>query len=370
MAENSEQPQQPAQPPDLADVRRRIDALDRELVRLISERGELARVVGQAKAVSGTPIYAADRESEILQRLEELNAGPFPTSVLRAVYRELMSGSFLLERPLRIAYLGPRGSFSHLAATGKFGASVEYEPITDIAGVFREVERDHADYGVVPVENSLGGGVIDTLDAFADARVKICAELLRKIQHNLLSRVPLDQIEKLYSKPEVFDQCRSWLVETGLIHKTVAVASSSRAAEMAAQESNTAAIGSVLAAELYDMPILLSHVEDNPNNITRFFVVGREPARRTGNDRTALIFATGHHAGALVDVLDTFRQARVNLTMITSRPSRRRNWEYFFFTIAEGHATDAPLQQALQIAQEQCPYLSVLGSFPHATDVY
>lgn len=358
----------PAEP--LAALRRRIDDLDERIIALLSERGRVAAEIGRLKAAAGTPVYAPDRESEILQRLAQRNPGPFPDSVLRAIYRELMSGSFLLERPLRIAYLGPRGSFSHLAASGQFGASVEYEPVTDIQGVFDEVQREHADFGVVPVENSTGGGVVDTLDALLDARVRICAEILRKIQHNLLARVPLEQVQRVYSKPEVFDQCRQWLLETGLAGRTVPVASSSRAAELAASEEAAAAIGSTLAAELYGLPVQLAHIEDNPDNITRFFVVGRQSARRTGDDKTALGFAVADRAGALVDVLDIFRAERINLTMITSRPSRRRNWEYYFFTIAEGHADDAPLARAIEAAREFCTYLAILGSFPRAREAY
>ncbi len=356
----------PADPATLAELRRRIDELDVRIVALISERGQLAAEIGRAKAAAGAAVYAPDREHEVLQRVADLNRGPFPTRVLTAIYRELMSGSLQLERPLRIAYLGPRGSFSHLAATGKFGAAVDYEPVADIPAIFAEVEREHVDYGVVPVENSTGGGIVDTLDALAETRARICGEIVRRIQHNLLARVPLERIARLYSKPEVFDQCKRWLLETGLLARAVPVASSSRAAELAASEPDAAALGSTLAAELYDLPVQLEHVEDQPENMTRFFVLGREPAGRTGNDKTALMFAVQHHAGALVDVLQAFRAEGVNLTMITSRPSRRRNWEYYFFVDAEGHATDPALARAIESARTHCSLLTVLGCFPRA----
>lgn len=350
----------------LPELRRRIDALDEQLLALISERGRVAAEVGRLKAADGTPVYAADREAEILQRLRERNPGPFPDRVLTAIYRELMSGSFLLERPLRIAYLGPRGSFSHLAAAGKFGASVDYEPVADIPAVFAEVERERVDFGVVPVENSYGGGIVDTLDAFYDSRVKICAEVLRRIHHHLLARCPFERIERVYSKPEVFQQCKQWLLETGLLTKAAPVASTSKAAELAAMEENAAAIGSTLAAELYGLPIQREHIEDSATNVTRFFVLGRQTPGPTGDDKTALMFAVTHKAGALVDVLEVFRAEGVSLTMITSRPSRRRNWEYFFFVDAEGHATEAPLARAIDAARDFCSYLAVLGSFPRA----
>jgi chorismate mutase/prephenate dehydratase len=354
---------------DLTEVRRRIDAIDEQLVRLISERGRLAQQIGRLKAADGTPIYASDRESEILLRLQQDNPGPFPSSVLLAVYREIMSGSFALERALRIAFLGPRGSFSHLAATGKFGQSVEYEPVGDIPAAFAEVERGHADFAVVPVENSLGGGVHDTLEAFLNSPVKVCAEIVRRIHHNLLTRFPIAELERVYSKPEVFEQCKHWLMETGLLAKTIPTASTSKAAELAATEAGTAAIGGTLAAELHNLPIQVPNIEDNPNNVTRFFVLGREPARRTGNDKTALLFTTAHKAGALVDVLNTFRAEQVNLSMITSLPSRRNAWEYYFFVDAEGHADDPGLSRARAAAAQLCLHLTVLGSFPRATEV-
>lgn len=353
----------------LGELRKRIDALDDQLIGLISERGEIAREIGLVKADDGTPVYSPDREKAVLKRIAAANRGPFPDSVFRAVYRELMSGSLSLEKPLRIAFLGPRGSYSHLAATGKFGASVEYEPVSDIRAAFSEVERGHADFALVPVENSIGGSVIDTLDAFVNSSVQVCAELNRRIHHNVLSRCPLEEVERLYSKPEVFSQCQRWLMETGMAKRTIPVASTSKAAEMAAGEDGSAAIGSTLASELYDLPILFANIEDDPSNTTRFFVLGTSAAARTGDDKTAVMFATNHRSGALVDVLDVFRTERVNLTMITSRPSQTRNWEYLFFVDAEGHVDDSSMQRALDGSRDFCLHLSVLGSFPRAREV-
>ena len=352
----------------LRDLRQRIDELDDQILTLLSQRGQVAAEVGRVKVAAGLPIYAPDRESETLQRLRQRNPGPFPERVLLAIYRELMSGSLLLERPPRVAYLGPRGSFSHLAATGKFGGAVEYEPVADIPAVFVEVEREHVDYGVVPVENSWGGGIVDTLDTFANSRVQICAEVVRQIHHHLLARVPLERIERVYSKPEVFDQCKQWLLETELLAKTVPVASTSVAAERAAAEDGAAAIGSTLAAELYHLPIQREHIEDSPTNVTRFFVLGRQTVGPTGDDKTAIMFATAHQAGALADVLEVFRREGVNLSMITSRPSRSRNWEYYFFVDAEGHASEPSMARAIAAAREFCHFLKVLGSFPRALE--
>ncbi len=341
-----------------------MDAIDAEILRHMNERARLARQIGRLKMADGTPIYASDRESEILTRLRRENPGPLPDSVLLAVYREIMSGSFALERTLRITFLGPMGSYSHLAAAAKFGASVAYEPVGDIAAAFSEVERGHADFAVVPLENSLGGGVIDTLDKLINSTVRVCAEISCRIHHNLLARRPLGQIERIYSKPEVFNQCRHWLQETGLLSKTVPVASTSKAAELAAEDEEAAAIGSTLAAELHNLPVQVASIEDDPNNVTRFYVLGHESARRTGDDKTAIVFTVPDRAGALVDVLNVFRREQVNLSMITSRPSRLSAREYCFFVEAEAHATDDPLVRALADTRRLCGNLTVLGSFP------
>jgi chorismate mutase/prephenate dehydratase len=353
----------------LAEIRNEIDAVDDQLLAAISARGRLAAEVGRLKSASGSPVYAPDRESAILDRLRERNPGPFPDRVLHAVYRELMSGSFLLERPLRIAYLGPRGSFTHLAAVGKFGAAVEYEAIADIAAVFAEVERERVDFAVAPAENSTGGSVMETLGALAQSSARVCGEVQRRIQHNLLARVPIEQVERVYSKPEVFEQCKLWLLETGLIDKTVSMPSTSQAAERAASEARSAAIGSVLAGELYDLPVQRAQIQDRADNTTRFFVVGRTEAAPTGDDKSTILFTTPHRAGALVDVLNVFREAGVSLTMITSRPSGRQNWEYDFFVDAEGHASDAGLSHAIREGRSMCPVFAVLGSYPRSRDV-
>jgi len=354
---------------DLQELRRQIDALDEKIVELLNKRAEIVVQIGKIKHAHQAPIYSPDRERAVLEKICKINRGPLPNSALQAIWRELMSASFALEKPMRIAYMGPEGSFSHLAATEKFGASVEYEAVADIRGVFDEVMRGRADFGVVPFENATGGGVIDTLDAFIDSDVKICAEINRAIHHNLLANCPLEQIERVYSKPEVFAQCQRWLGETGLAGKTIAVASTSKAAELAAGEEHAAAVGSALAAELYGLRIVTANIEDNPNNATRFVVVGRRPAEPTGDDKTSLMFITAHKAGALADVLMVFKQNRINLTFIESRPSRKRNWEYYFFVDAEGHMKDEAMATAVAEARTHCLELKVLGSFPRAPEL-
>jgi chorismate mutase/prephenate dehydratase len=352
----------------LSELRRRIDELDRQIVELLNERAKVVVEVGKAKLADGTPIYSPDREHAVLKRISELNHGPLPQRTLQAIYRELMSGSFALERPLRIGYLGPEGSFSHLAAQRKFGSSVEYRPLADIRAVFEEVARGHCDLGLVPIENSVGGGVVDTLDSFIDAHVYICAEVLVEIHHNLLANCAPEKIKAVASKPEVFAQCRNWLSSSFKQVELLPVASSSRAAEMAASQEGLAAIGSGLAAELYDLKIVFANIEDTPNNMTRFFVISPSPAKRTGDDKTAIMFTTAHKAGALVEVLNVFSKHGVNLTNIDTRPSKRRNWEYYFFVDAEGHCEDENFAKALRESREHCGELHVLGSFPRAVD--
>ncbi len=353
----------------LEELREKIDQIDRQIVSLLNDRARIVIEVGKLKARDQSPVYAPDRERQVFERICAANSGPLPNKALVAIYRELMSASFALERPLRIAYLGPEGSNSHLAASGKFGASVEYLSVNDIRGVFEEISRERADLGVVPIENSTGGAITDTMDAFLDSTVTIKAEINRAIHHNLLAMCPMEEIERLYSKPEVFSQCQHWLAETGLAGKCIPVASTSRAAEMAAKEPRSAALGNAVAAEHYGLTIVCQNVEDNPNNVTRFFVIGLGPTGRTGEDKTAVTFTTSHKPGALADVLVTFKECGLNLTFIESRPSRKRNWEYFFFAEAEGHVEDLAMVDALKRVRNHCLGLHVLGSYPKADEV-
>ena len=353
---------------ELPELRGRIDELDRKIVELLSERARVVVQVGKAKRAEGTPTYAPDREQAVLQRINEFNKGPLPPRTLRAIYRELMSGSFALEKPLRVGYLGPEGSFSHLAATRKFGASVEYVPLADIRAVFDEVARGHCDLGLIPIENSIGGGVLETMDSFIDARVHICGEVLLDIHHNLLANCAPEDVRVIASKPEVFAQCRNWLSSTFSEVQLLPVASTARAAEMTASEQGMAAIGSSLAADLYGLRTIFANIEDTASNTTRFFVISVQPAKRTGSDKTSLMFTTAHKAGALVEVLKVFAKHSINLTNIDTRPSKRRNWEYYFFVDAEGHYEDEHFAKAMAQARDHCGDLHVLGSFPRAAE--
>ncbi len=353
----------------LEELRKKIDGLDEKLVELINQRAQVAMEIGKLKAAKSAPIYAPDREKAVLDKLSARNKGPLPDKALAAVWREIMSGSFFLERPLRIGYLGPQGSFSHNAAILKFGQSVDYEALADIRAIFEEVSKGHSDFGIVPIENSAGGGVRESLDAFVETDVVICAEINMAIHHNLMANCPMSQIKSIYSQPEIFAQCRNWLAGAFKDAQLIPMASSSKAAQLAATEPNSAAIASAVAAEVYGLKILCQDIEDISNNITRFLIISKEDAKPTGDDKTIILFSTAHRTGALVDVLNVFREYGINMTNIGSRPNKKREWEYYFFVDFLGHRLDEPVKKALEEARTHCLQLSVLGSFPRSTAV-
>ncbi len=347
-------------------LRRGIDELDREIVGLLNRRARIVVEIGKLKKSQSAPIYDPNREQEILRKIEAASAGPLSNESLRAIYRELMSGSFALEKPLEVCYLGPPGTFTHMAARTKFGVSIRYIPVEDIEGIFVETARGHIDYGVVPVENSIDGTVTDTLDMFTKYDVSICAEITLRVHHNLLTRCQRDQVRKVYSRPQVFGQCRNWLASNMPKVERVEVASTTRAAQLAAEEKYSAAIASTEAAELYGLPIVCPSIEDSPGNITRFLVIGRHFGKPTGGDKTSVIFSIKDRVGALYDMLQPFKRNGINLTRIESRPSRKKAWDYYFFVDFLGHAEDPPVKRALQELEDRCTYLKVLGSFPYS----
>ena len=366
------------QPRSLEDLRRLIDEADEKLVALLNERARLVVEVGQRKRADGTPIYAPDRERMVLDKAKSRNKGPLSDTTIEAIYRQLMSGSFALERPLRIGYLGPAGSYSHLAARAHFGASVEFAPVTSIAAVFDEVIKGHVDYGLAPIENSTAGGIVETLDAFIEhaGEVSIYAEAQVAIRHALMAGCPAEDITRIHSKPEVFAQCHNWLAARYPKAELLPAASSSRAAIKAAEETEqasaigarpgSAAIGTTLAAELYGLSVLVESIQDQASNITRFVILSKERTGRTGQDKTSMLFETSDEPGALADVLSVFSSHGVNLTHIEKRPSGRENWTYTFFIDAAGHMQDDAVAGAVEDAKGKCRRLTVLGSYPRA----
>jgi chorismate mutase/prephenate dehydratase len=350
-------------------LRKKIDTIDERLVELINERARIVVEVGKLKQADAAPIYVPHRERAVLDKIARMNKGPLPDKTMQAIWRELMSGSFFLERPLLIGYLGPQGSFSHNAAILKFGQSVDYEALTDIRGIFEEVSKGHCDFGIVPIENSAGGGIRESLDAFVETDVMVCAEANMAIHHNLLSNCPMSEINKIYSQPEVFAQCRNWLSSTFKEADIIPMASSSKAAQMASVELNAAAIASTIAAEIYGLNILCQNIEDVSNNITRFLIISKQDSLRSGDDKTIILFSTAHKTGALVDVLNVFREYGINMTNIGSRPNKKREWEYYFFVDFVGHREDENVKKALEEAKHHCLQLSVLGSFPRSASI-
>jgi chorismate mutase/prephenate dehydratase len=371
MPEEPTNPDQPnaEEPRNLDDLRVRIDDLDRRLIEILSERARVVVAVGRAKQGDGTPIYAPDRESAVLKRVLASNQGPLPERTVEAIWRELMSGSFRLERPLRIGYLGPAGSFSHLAALRHFGSSTELAPMTSINSVVEEVMTDRADYGLVPYENSIGGSITETLDALAEHEAPVCAESLIAIDQALMANCSPDDIRAVASKPEALAQCGKFLAAT-LPHVEIIETSSTSAAVIRASTANrTAAVGCRLGGKIHGVKVVFDRIQDRAENITRFLVIGRQAPAATGNDRTTVQFQTANRPGALVDVLASFRNSGVNLTHIDKRPSRLDNWQYTFFTDLEGHRDDAPVAAAIEDARTHCSSLYVRGSYPRAVRV-
>ena len=372
----SETPQDAAR---LRALRQKIDALDIRLVRLLNERASLVVQVGRTKRAQGIPIYAPHREAEVLRKALAANRGPLLDRTIEGVFRELMSGSFALEQPLRIGYLGPPGSHSHAAAVKQFGASVDYEDLHEIGGVFTEVRRGHVNYGLVPIENSLGGGILETLDAFkANAhQISIYGEVQITIHHALLANCEPRQVRRIHSKPEIFQQCRNWLSTQYPGVELMPAVSSSRAAQVAADECRkaqeigaepgSAAIGTMLAGHLYDLNVLFPRIEDDPNNVTRFVIIARQNARPTGDDKTSIMFTTDDSPGALVSVLGVFQAAGINLTHIDKRPrGLGENWAYTFFVDALGHREEPKMADTIEQARAHCRELFILGSYPRS----
>jgi chorismate mutase/prephenate dehydratase len=353
----------------LDSIRAELDALDERLISLINSRARLVQRIGETKASAGMRVYAPDRERQVLDRIAALNQGPIDDQALRVIYRELMSASLVLERTPRIAVLGPPGSYSHLAARRRFGLSVEFEAVATIPDVFDEIRKGHAEFAVVPVENSTAGGVGETIDALIDRDVKVCGEILLAVHHHLLSKGSLEAVERVYSNPVVFTQCHNWLAATGLLDKTAPALSTSAAAERAAGETNAAAIASELAGELYGLSAIAEYIEDDPGNITRFLIIGTVSPKPTDADKTSIVFGVGHKAGMLADALDVFRAGGINMTRIESRPNRSKPWEHYFLVDIEGHADTPQIAGPLEQTAVHCSHWKILGSYPRAAEV-
>jgi len=346
-------------------LRKEIDRIDLQILHLLNERAKIALKIGEIKRKNRLSIHVPQREREIYERLERENKGPFPTEALRVVFREIISASLSLEQPLRVAYLGPKATFTHLACLKQFGFFANYIPVNSIREVFVEVEKGRAEYGVVPIENSTEGVVNHTLDMFIQSDLKIVSEIVQEVSHHLLSLTgKMSDVKCVYSHPHAIAQCSKW-IEKNLVHiPIVEVSSTAKAAEICVEDPTAAAIASELAAELYGLKIIQSHIEDFTNNFTRFLVISRNYAPKTGKDKTSIMFSIKDKVGALYSVLKIFKDHNINLTKIESRPSRQKAWDYIFFVDLEGHVEDEKVKKALEELENHCAFMKVLGSYP------
>jgi len=350
---------------EMKELREGIDEIDAELVRLLDRRASLARRVGELKQQNGVEAYAPARERRVLNRVFELSEGEFPRKGLEAVFREIISTSISLEERLKISYLGPEATFTHEAARLAFGSSVALEPQRTVAEVFQKVESGDSQHGVVPVENSMEGAVTHTLDELMSSPLKICGEIYLPVLHGLLSlEDSVESVERIFSHPMALAQAGGWLQREIPWAKVEEVESTAEAASRAAQESGVAAVGSELAAEGYGLSILVRGIQESRTNATRFIVLGRQWAGRTGEDKTSVVFSVKDRPGVLMDALAAFSDAGINLTRIESRPSRKRAWTYVFFADFVGHPDEEHVGRTLRSLEEHCPYVSVIGAYP------
>jgi chorismate mutase/prephenate dehydratase len=353
----------------LRPVRERINAIDAELLRLISERADCAREVAKLKDAAGqtTHYYRPEREAEILRRIKAQNSGPLDDEEMARLFREIMSACLALERPLFVGYLGPEGTFTQAAAVKHFGHSVRTQPFGTIGDIFREVEAGSCNFGVVPVENSTEGVVNHTLDMFARSPLAIAGEVMLRIHHHLLSRATeLGAVRKVYSHQQSLAQCRGWLDRHLPAAERVAVGSNAEAAKRASKSGDCAAVAGEAAAELYELRSLAQRIEDEPGNTTRFLIIGREDAPPSGQDKTSLLLSCRNEAGGLHRLLTPFAQQDISMTRIESRPSRQGVWDYVFFVDICGHRTDPKVAEALVQLKAAANLCKVLGSYPEA----
>jgi chorismate mutase / prephenate dehydratase len=352
-------------PNEMETLRAGIDSVDEEIVRLLDRRARLARRIGEIKQKEGLEAYAPARERAVLNRVTALSMGDFPKRGLEAVFQEIISSSISLEARLKVAYLGPEATFTHEAALRAFGTSVELEPQATVAEVFTWVERGEAEHGIVPVENSMEGAVTHTLDELMNSPLKICGEVYLPVSQNLISKASsLEDVRVVCSHPMALSQAAAWLRHELPGARLEEVESTGEAARRAARERRVAAVGSVLAAEAHGLNVLARNIQDARTNATRFIVLGRAWAERTGEDKSSVVFSVKDRPGVLRDALSAFAEEGINLTRIESRPSRKRAWTYVFFADLEGHPEEERVKRALKALDEHCPYVALIGAYP------
>ncbi len=356
----------PDKPHDISSLREAIDGIDQKIVSLLRDRAKIAHQVGAFKKERGLPFHVISREQEIFDRLENVDIAPFPRPVLKHIFREILSACLSLEEPLVVAYLGPPASYTHQASLKYFGTSSRHLSMSTVREVFRCVERKEATYGVVPIENSTEGMVNYTLDTLVETDLKINGEVVLPIHHCLLSRAEeISHIRTVFAHPQSLAQCRGFLSHYLPNVPTVETTSNTRAVELALQdELQSAAIAGEMAAEVYNMPIMRRHIEDQQDNQTRFLVIGEGIPDPTSHDQTSLMVSIIDRVGALSSILELIAVHNVNLTRLESRPSKKKAWDYIFFMDLEGHQKDPHIQTLLGKLQALCPYVKILGSYP------
>jgi len=349
----------------LGKLRAAINTIDKQILGLLNQRAAVAKRIGRVKEKAADRIYLPSREEEIFERLEKSNSGPFPGDSIKPVFREIISACRSLERSLRVAYLGPEATFTHIASREQFGHKTRFVPELSVNDVFDAVEKGAADFGVVPVENSTEGVVAHTLDMFLDFDLSISAEVILGIHHCLLSASgSIKKIRRIYTHSQALAQCRTWLRKNLPNVPVLEAASTSEAAKLASRDKSAAAIASEYAADYYGLDILARNIEDLRKNYTRFFVIGKRGGERTGNDLTMIMFSLKDEPGVLYRSLESFARRKINLTKIESRPLKGKAWEYIFFVELEGHIEDQKVDQALKELSKKCVFVRVLGSFP------
>lgn len=352
----------------LAEIRKRIDEIDKSIQELVSERASCAAQVAEVKQQQGETghFYRPEREAQVLRAVMQRNTGPLTDESIAGIFREIMAACLAHEKPLKVAFLGPEGTYTHSAAVKHFGSLIETQPVESIEEVFRVVEADGANFGVVPVENSSAGVINHTLDLFMKSSLSISGEVALRIRHNLLSNLDsLDKIDRVYSHQQSLSQCSQWLDKNLPNAERIAMNSNAQAV-LYAKEHNAASIGGVMAAELYDVPVLVADIEDEPDNTTRFAVIGQHLSPPSGDDRTSLLVFVHNKPGSLFDLLKPLAERGISMSNIESRPSRRGVWDYVFFIDIDGHRDDDNVRDAITEIEKASAMVTILGSYPKA----
>jgi len=347
----------------LKELRNKIDGIDKRILNLINQRVKVVSDISRLKEKNKMGVFFPDREADILRKIKNLNKGPVESRDIEIIFGDVLSICRAVQTTLNVAYLGPEGTFTHLAAIKRFGKRSNFISCGNISDVFDIVSKNKADYGVVPIENSIEGAVSYTLDVFIESNLKICSEVALNISHSLL-RVSKKSLKKIYSNPQVFSQCRRWLLREYPKAQLIPTATTAQAAIMAKKDELSACIGNSMLAVLYNLKEVKSHIEDSLSNVTRFLVVSHKDSSRTKKDKTSILFSVKDKVGALYGAIYSFKKYGINLTKIESRPSKKKPWEYYFFVDFEGHRRQERVKKALRVLEKKCVFLKILGSYP------